>query len=223
VVKADVCAEAIRLTSLLAADTAGDTPQTHALLALMLLQAARLDVRTNALGELVLLEDQDRSLWNQQMLAHGLDQLARSAHGTELSTYHLEAGIAACHAVAPSFEATDWGRIVEQYDLLWERTHSPVVALNRAVAVAQLEGPCAAQQLLQATGVPALLADYYLYHATVGELARRRGDYAAAVASFNRALSLTANRAEQRLLERRIAAGRLWLEASPDAGLYEPA
>lgn len=222
-INADVCAEAIRLTSMLAAGGIGDRPRTHALLALMLLQSARLEARTDAAGDPVLLEDQDRSLWNQRMLAQGLEQLARSAAGEDLSDYHLEAGIAACHAVAASVETTEWARIVDHYDLLWERTHSAVVALNRAVAVAHRDGPAAGRAALEAADANHMLVDYHLYHATAGELARRCGDLEASVAAFQRALRLSPNRAEQRLLERRIAAGRLALDAVAGTNAYGPA
>lgn len=222
-IKADVCAEAIRLTSMLSAGRIGDQPRTHALLALMLLQAARLEARTDATGELVVLEDQDRRQWNQRMLAQGLEQLARSAEGEDLSDYHLEAGIAACHAVAASVETTDWARIVDHYDLLWERTKSAVIALNRAVAVAHRDGPAAGRAALEAAGAAHLLANYHLYHATAGELARRCGDHKAAVSAFEQALRLSPNRAEQRLLERRIAAGRLALETLAGSNDYGPA
>ena len=204
VVRADVCAEAIRLTSLLVASDVGDRPRARALLALMLLQGARLDARTDGAGELVLLDDQDRGRWNQVMIARGIEELARSASGDELSDYHLEAGIAACHAVAPSVQETDWRAVVDQYDELLERNGSALVALNRAIAVAYRDTPEAGLRELSAANLAAELNGYHLYHAAAGELMRRTGRFADAGASFQRALKLTTNLGERRLLVRRI-------------------
>lgn len=205
VVRSDVCAEAIRLTSLLMASNVGDRPRTRALLALMLLQAARLEARTDSAGELVLLEEQDRSRWNMAMIAQGLELLARSAEGDELSDYHLEAGIAACHALATSVAETDWQCIVEHYDLLLARNGSAVVALNRAIAIAHAHGPECGLRELRAAELTDQLNSYHLYHAAVGELLRRTNDHAGACASFQRALALTTNLGERRLLLRRIS------------------
>ena len=204
IVRADVCAEAIRLTSLLVASDMGGRPRARALLALMLLQAARLDARIDGAGELVLLDDQDRGRWNQAMIVHGINELERSATGDELSDYHLEAGIAAFHAVAPSIQETDWRAIVDHYDVLLERNRSALVALNRAIAVAYRDSPEAGLRGLSATELAAELDGYHLYHAAVGELLRRTGRFADAAASNQRALTLATNAGERRLLERRL-------------------
>ena len=202
-IRHELCAEAIRLTSLLSEHPVGDQPRVHALLALMLLQAARLPARTDEQGDLLLLEDQDRTRWDQHMIVAGLGQLARSAQGDEVTSYHLEAGIAAAHAVAPSSAETDWRRILAHYDGLLAMTASPVVALNRAVALAMVHGPRAGLEELG--GVQALpgMASYYLLHATSATFHRQIGNAKRAAADYDRALALTANEAERRFLERK--------------------
>jgi RNA polymerase sigma factor (sigma-70 family) len=205
-VRHDLCAEAIRLTALLARHRAGDLPKVHALLALMLLQAARLDTRTDAAGNLLLLEEQERSRWDQQMIRAGLGELVQSARGEELSQYHIEAGIAATHAVAPSYAATDWQCVLAQYDLLMQMTGSPVVALNRAVALAMVEGPQAGLHELARVRQMAGMEGYYLLHATLAEFWRQVGEIEKARASYQRALALTASEPARRFLQRRLDA-----------------
>jgi RNA polymerase sigma factor (sigma-70 family) len=205
-VRHELCAEAIRLTALLARHPAGDRPAVHALLALMLLQAARLPARTDAAGDLLLLAEQDRGRWDRRMIAAGLRELTRAATGPDLTEYHLQAGIAACHATAATYEATDWGRILGYYDDLAARSASPVVALNRAVALAMARGPAAGlAEIARIRALPGL-AGYYLLHATHGELAARTGDLIAARAAYRRALTLTANEPERRFLARKLSA-----------------
>jgi RNA polymerase sigma-70 factor (ECF subfamily) len=201
-IRHELCAEAIRLTSLLSEHPVGDQPRVHALLALMLLQAARLPARTDQQGDLLLLEEQDRSRWDRSMILSGLQQLAQSARG-EMTAYHLEAGIAAAHAVAPSYAQTDWQRILAHYDALLAMTGSPVVALNRTVALAMVHGPQTG--LAELAGVEALpgMASYHLLHATSAMLHERLGDTGRAAAGYERALSLAANEAERRFLERK--------------------
>ncbi|HET7535514.1 MAG TPA: sigma-70 family RNA polymerase sigma factor, partial [Candidatus Didemnitutus sp.] len=139
----DLCAEAIRLGTLLAAHPAGDRPATHALLALMFFNVSRLPARTNDAGDLLLLADQDRRLWRREDIQHGIGHLGASSAGDRVTRYHLEAGIAACHALAPNFAATNWTQIIELYDQLLALDGSPVVALSRAVAIAQAKGAAA--------------------------------------------------------------------------------
>jgi RNA polymerase sigma-70 factor (ECF subfamily) len=150
-----------------------------------------------------LLEEQDRSRWDQRMILAGLQQLARSSQGEEVTTYHLEAGIAAAHAVAPSYTETDWQRILSHYDALLAMTSSPVVALNRTVALAMVHGPQAA--LAELARVQALrgMASYHLLHATSASLHEQIGDGKRAAADYERALALTANQAERRFLARK--------------------
>jgi RNA polymerase sigma factor (sigma-70 family) len=204
-VRHDLCAEAIRLTSLLAEHPAGDQPAVHALLALMLLQAARLPARTNAAGDLLLLDEQERALWDRALIGRGLQELERSAHGDQLTEYHLQAGIAACHAVAPSYAATDWPRILADYDELAALSASPVVLLNRAVALAMVAGPRAGlDALCQIADLPGM-ASYHLFHATRAELLHRTGDDLSAQESYRRALDSVSTEPERRFLMRKIA------------------
>ena len=205
-VRHDLCAEAIRLTTILAAHPTGDQPKVHALLALMLLHAARLPARTDAAGDFLLLETQDRSLWDRAMIHAGLRALAHSACGDALTAYHLQAGVAACHAVAPSYAATDWPRILAQYDTLMTVAPSPVVALNRAVAVAMVHGPEAGLAAVDAVRALPGMASYALLHATIGEFRQRLGDPVAAIAAYDDALALTLTEPERRFLLRKRAA-----------------
>src|SRR5438477_1837493 len=139
-VREDLCHEAIRLTILLAEQPAGNHPRTHALTAVMLLNGARLSARTDSDGNILRLKDQDRSSWDKAMIARGMFHLAQSAAGDELTAYHLQAGIAACHCAATNYQSTDWPQILSLYDRLVEVDHSPVIALTRAVAIAQGHG-----------------------------------------------------------------------------------
>lgn len=204
-VRHDLCAEAIRLTTLVAHHPAGDEPKVHALLALMLLQAARLPARTDAQGDPLLLDEQDRARWDQHMIGLGLRELAQSARGDELTAYHAQAAIAACHAVAPTYEATNWQRILAHYDELAALAPSPVVALNRAVALAMLEGPRAGLAALERIGTQPGMHSYYLFHATVADLHRRLGDLPRAAAAYARALDLAHTDPERRFLRRKLA------------------
>jgi RNA polymerase sigma-70 factor (ECF subfamily) len=203
-VRRDVCLEAIRLARLVAEHPALDTPKAHALAALLLLQGARLDARVDADGNLLLLKDQDRTRWDRGMLAAGFAHLERAGQGTELTVYHLEAGIAACHALAATWEETDWPHILRLYDALLERKPSPVVALNRAVALAMVEGPQAGLAALEPLREDAALAGYLPLHATRGELLARVGDPEEAAVAFREALALEAAEPVRRSLDRRL-------------------
>jgi RNA polymerase sigma-70 factor (ECF subfamily) len=202
----DLCQEAIRLTSLLLAHPAGRAPRSHALLALMLLSAARFPSRLNAHGDILRLDDQDRAKWDQSLIALGLEQLAEAARGNELSEYHLQAGIAAIHCMAADYASTDWPRILRHYDELNRIKPSPIVALNRAVAVAHLHGAQAGLEAIAAIPDRARLESHYLLHAVVGELHWRLENHPAAAESFRRALQFAQVGPEQlyltRLLER---------------------
>jgi RNA polymerase sigma-70 factor (ECF subfamily) len=203
-VRTDLCHEAMRLGSLLAAHPSTRGPRVHALAALLHFQGSRLATRTDAAGELLLLEEQDRSRWDGASIARGLEHLRGAAGGDELSPYHLEAEIASCHALASSFAATDWGRILDCYDRLLEIRASPVVALNRAVALRHVEGPGPALgEILRLEAEPAL-ADYFPYWAARGELFRQTGRRDEASRAYQRALELSATAPVRRFLIRRL-------------------
>jgi RNA polymerase sigma factor (sigma-70 family) len=203
-VRRDVCLEAVRLARLVAEHPGLDTPKAHALAALLLLQASRLSTRLDADGNLLLLQDQDRSLWHREMLTAGFAHLENAARGSDLSVYHLEAGIAVCHATATTWEETDWPHILRLYDALLERKPSPVVALNRAVALAQVEGPHAGLAALEPLREDPALTGYLPLHATRGELLARSGDREEAAVAFRTALDLEAPEPVRRSLESRL-------------------
>ncbi len=200
----ELCQEAVRLTSLLVEHPAGGTPRSHALLALMLLTAARFPSRLDEHGDLLRLDDQDRSKWSQPMIERGLMHLVTAAQGNELSEYHLQAGIAACHCTASDYASTDWDRILRHYDELYRMKESPVVALNRAVAVANLHGPQAGLDAVAEISQRERLESHYLLHAVVGELHWRLKNHRAAAESFRRALQLAHVGPEQLYLTRML-------------------
>ena len=203
-VRADLCEEAIRLATLLAEQPAGNQPRTHALLALMLLNAARLPARTDGDGNLLRLKEQDRATWNKPMMARGLFHLAQSATGEELTAYHLQAAIAACHGAAADYEATDWPRILSLYDRLAEMDDSPIVALNRAVALAHVHGPQTGLETIAAIQEQPALASYYLLYAVRAEFETQLQDYESAAAHLRQAIQLTQLKSEQSLLSKRL-------------------
>ncbi len=204
-IRVDLCQEAIRLTSLLAGHPAGDVPKTHALLALLLFQAARLSARVDAAGEILLLQNQDRSLWDQKKIADAFHHLERASSGAA-SEFHLQAGIAACHCAAESYESTDWKKILLLYDLLLEVNPSPVIALNRAVALSKVRGTEAGLRAIEGIENDELLKRYYLFYAVRGEFYLSSRNTAAARENFQRALCLTNIPAEQHFLRKKLAA-----------------
>lgn len=200
----ELCLEAVRLLSLLAAHPAVQSSRSQALLALMLLTAARFPTRLDEHGELLRLDDQDRSLWDQTLIERGLQHLAEAAKGTDVSEYHLQAGIAACHCTARDHVSTDWTRILRYYDQLQQIKASPVVGLNRAVAVANVSGPQAALAAIAEMPQAERLECHYLYHAVVGELHWRLENYRSAADCFRRALELAQVGPEQLYLAKRL-------------------
>ncbi|HXT38574.1 MAG TPA: DUF6596 domain-containing protein [Candidatus Angelobacter sp.] len=203
-VRRELCEEAIRLTRLLVEHPSSDQPQTHALLALMLLSGARLSARVDAAGNLLLLAEQDRSLWDRAMIQRGLFHLNRSAAGEEISEFHLQAGIAYCHCTAATYEATDWTRILSLYDLLVGVNPSPVIALNRAVAISRVHGPEAAIEALEAIRPRDALENYYLFHAALAQFQLETGEPKQAARRFRRALELTGVKSERAFLSRKL-------------------
>lgn len=207
-VQREVVEEAVRLCALLLEHPATAKPEVHALLALMLLLGARLPSRTDAAGELLTLREQDRSRWDQDWLRCGFWHFQRSIGGDELTVYHCEAAIASLHAAAPDFASTNWRRVLEEYDRLLALAPSPVVRLNRVVALAKVHGARAALQELAALRSEPALAEYVLLPATAAQLCWELGDHAAAAAELERALQLPCSAPEQRLLARRLEACR---------------
>ncbi|HMF13401.1 MAG TPA: sigma-70 family RNA polymerase sigma factor [Gemmataceae bacterium] len=203
-VRHDLCAEAIRLSLLLLSRPETALPKVHALVALMLLQASRLPTRQDAEGNLCLLANQDRSSWDKALISEGMHHLERAAAGEELSEYHVQAAIAACHAVAPSYDATDWQRVLALYDQLMAIAPSPVVLLNRAIALAMEEGPEAGLHALDAVHHDPAMRDYYLLPATRADLLLRLGQPEEAEASYRHALTLPCTQPERRFLTKRL-------------------
>jgi RNA polymerase sigma-70 factor (ECF subfamily) len=204
--RADLCAEAIRLGELLVAHPLGDRPATHALLALLHLHAARLPARQADDGALLVLAAQDRAKWDRAQIARGLAHLEKSAAGIHLTRWHLEAGIAAAHALAPSYDRTRWPHILELYDALLALDASPIVALNRAVALAKVHGCAAGLRELATIPQRSSLEKYHLYHAVRGALLAEAGQLADAAVALRRAQALATVPAERALLARRLAA-----------------
>ena len=203
-VQEEICQEAIRLTALLAGHPAGNQPKTHALLALMLLNAARIQTRVDSDGHLLRLEEQDRSKWDQAMIARGMYHLSRSSVGEEITEYHLQAAIAACHTAAKEYESTDWRQILALYDQLIQLDGSPVVALNRAVAVAQVYGPQAGIEAIESMANRQSLRDYYLLYAVLAEFESRLNRVEIAIGHLRDAIRLTELKSERTFLSKRL-------------------
>jgi RNA polymerase sigma-70 factor (ECF subfamily) len=217
VTRHDLSAEAIRLGRLLvellpvfdpnSASRAPrrTEPEAVGLLALMLLHESRRTARTSPSGDVILLDDQDRSLWDRGHIAEGIQLVRQALSSRQIGSYTIQAAIAAVHAEAPTAAATDWDEIVGLYDALLRADSSPVIELNRAVAVAMRDGPAAGLALVDAILERGDLSDYRLTHATRAELCRRLGKHAEARASYGRAIALTRQEPERRFLERRLA------------------
>ncbi len=220
-VRAELCAEAIRLTTLLLEVPATAQPDTYALAALMCLHAARLPSRVDAAGELSPLLDQDRARWDTELLRRGLEWLDRAATGPAAAPYHVEAAIAAVHARAASVERTDWTTIVRLYDMLMDVAPSPVVALNRAIAIGQRDGPERGLRALAEIEHVERLQRYPFYPAAFGEFALRCGRVDAARDHFATAAALGRNAAERQFLNRRLA--ELWRTPAHGEPIYSRA
>jgi RNA polymerase sigma-70 factor (ECF subfamily) len=218
-VRAELCHEAMRLAAVLLEHPLGATPATYALSALMCLNAARLPARVDASGKLTSLFDQDRSLWDRKLKAEGTRLLELAATGCELTEYHLEAAIASVHARASRAEDTDWAAIVSLYDTLMSVSPSPVVALNRAIAIAQRDGPERGLEAIDAIEDRDRLAGYPFYPAALGELELRRGRHEIARKHFRAALALARNPMERRFLDQRVGA----CERRDPPAILEPA
>jgi RNA polymerase sigma-70 factor (ECF subfamily) len=204
VTRHDLSGEAIRLTRLLIALLREAEPEAWGLLALMLLIDSRRAARTSAASELVLLADQDRSLWDREQIMEGVALVKRAMASRQLGSYTIQAAIAALHSEAASSSATDWAEIVGLYDLLLKVDESPVVELNRAVAVAMRHGPSAGLELIDAILTGGKLRSYHLAHSARAELCRRLGRTGEARSAYERALSLTQQEPERRFLQGRL-------------------
>jgi RNA polymerase sigma-70 factor (ECF subfamily) len=198
----DLCSEAIRLGRVLAALMPGE-PEVDGLLALMLLIDSRRATRTTKDGDLVLLMDQDRSRWDRRLIAEGQAIVRRCLRRNQPGPYQIQAAINAVHSDAPTPDATDWRQILQLYDHLMAIAPSPIVALNRAVAVGEVDGPHAALVLVEQLGLEEAIEKYQPYHAIRGDLLRRLGRHADAAAAYQAAIDGTANDAERAFLRRR--------------------
>ncbi len=203
-IRRELCDEAIRLGTLLAEHSVGNAPETFALVALMHLHSARMTARQDGFGGLLLLQEQDRETWDHREIQVGLQWLAKSAQGEVFSRYHAEAGIAAEHCLAPSFEETRWDRVADQYALLEGIAPSPIHTLNRAVAVAQWQGPHAGLAVVEGFEPPTWLAGSYLWAAVLGDLHRRCGNTQRAERYREVAIDLAPTPAVKTLLRRRL-------------------
>ena len=204
IVRDDLCAEAIRLASVVVA-LMPEEPEPRGLLGLMLLQDSRRDARVAPDGRLVTLDHQDRTRWDHEQIERGAGVLRAALRMGRVGKYQIQGAIAAVHAESSSPEATDWRQIVGLYDVLFALLPTPVVALNRAVAVAMADGPKAGLDLLNDPAVSEPLSSYYLFHAATADLHRRAGSLVAAAACYRRALALTTNETERSYLEGRLA------------------
>jgi RNA polymerase sigma factor (sigma-70 family) len=204
-IRRELCDEAIRLATLLAEHSVGDVPETFALLALMHFHSARLAGRIDGGGALLLLEEQDRALWDRDQIRLGVEYLARSASGERFSRFHAEAGIAAEHCFAHSFQETRWKEIAELYALLDRLSPSPLHTLNRAVAVAEWQGVEAALALLDGLDPPTWLSSSYLWDAVLADLYRRAARTELFHRHRDRALSIAPSDAVREMLRRRLS------------------
>ncbi|HEX6642176.1 MAG TPA: DUF6596 domain-containing protein, partial [Thermoanaerobaculia bacterium] len=176
----------------------------HALIALFCFQMARLPVRTGAAGDIVLLVDQDRSRWDQQLIGAGFHHLERAGTGTTLTSYHLQAQIASLHAIATSYADTEWAKILDVYDVLVTVDSSPVVLVNRAIATSMVHGPDAALAAMKQAEEHAEVSRYVWFHAARGYVHAEAGALECARADYSRALALTFSEPSRRLLQSRL-------------------
>jgi RNA polymerase sigma factor (sigma-70 family) len=200
-IRDDLCEEAMRLAILLSENAKTNQPQTNALIALMCYQVSRFGSRLDDKGMIVLLKDQDRKQWNKFLIQKGNEYMTRAASGNSYHDFHIEAGIASIHANAASYQDTNWTVILSLYDLLLARTSNPMVALNRSLVLAEIEGPSKAiEELVEMKG----LAENCHYQTSLGEMHLRAGNKSEAKKYFTKALSLTTSGAETELISRKI-------------------
>lgn len=215
-VREDLCFEAVRLAILLSEHPEGDKPKTHALLALLCFHAARLAGRVDDDGNLIQLEMQDRSKWDRELIGRGFLCMDKASAGNELSEYHLEAAIAALHCAAATYEKTEWGRILELYDMLYRLNPSPIVALNKAVALGNARGPKAGLAELKGIRDSARLSDYPFYSAALGKFQILAGRPEEAAKHFEEAFKLARSQSEREFFAGRLRACRLGAAQASD-------
>jgi RNA polymerase sigma-70 factor (ECF subfamily) len=204
-IRKDLCAEAMRLCLLLTEHKTGKHPGTFALLALMCFQASRFESRVDENNAIILLEHQDRNTWNKALIQQGYEYLALSAQGDALTVYHLESAIAAEHCMAPTLAATNWQRMLQLYDMLLEQKRTPLVVLNRAVVLMQLnQTETAIHEIWQLDGIEQLISTQYIYPAVLGELYIQLGDEYNACKMLQQALALTTAPAEKKLIATKL-------------------
>ncbi len=204
-IRKDVIEESVILCKLLADNEHTQLPEVFALMALMCFHASRSDSRLSAEGEIILLPMQDRSIWNRVLITEGSNFMDKAAFGNVISTYHLQAGIAFEHCIAPSFEKTNWHKILSYYQWLCRIASTPVTELNRIIIVFQLQGAAVALKELEAIEHKSKLESYYLYYSLLGEIYIKLNDPAIAKKHFEKAAALTQSKMEQRLLQNKIS------------------
>jgi RNA polymerase sigma factor (sigma-70 family) len=203
-IKEDLIEEAIRLCEILADHPVTSKSEIHALLALMFFHYARTPARIDKSGNIVLLDQQERNLWDRNLIAKGIEHFNKSSDGYRMSEYHLEAGIAYFYTTAEAFEMTDWKRILFLYDLLYNIKRSPVVALNRAVVISMLEGPAAGIDAINKIEKNDTLEEYYLYHSVLADLYLKNSNTEEAKNHLQKAILLTPSEAEKKLLREKL-------------------
>ena len=204
-IRKELCNEAIRLTTILAKNKLGNNSEIFALIALMHFHNARIDSRINEIGEIFLLEEQDRSLWNQEEIAIGLEWLTKSAIGEKITRYHIEAGIAAEHCLAKSFKETRWNKIIEYYNLLKKIDYSPIHTLNKAIAIAESGEVEKALKIINNFNPPTWLEGSYIWYAVNADLYKRLGNKEKFIKFKETSLNLAPTKAIKELLNRRLS------------------
>jgi RNA polymerase sigma factor (sigma-70 family) len=204
-IRKDLCMEAMRLCLLLTQHELAQMPAAFGLLSLMCFQSSRFESRLDENNSIILLEEQDRSKWDRQLINLGYFYLEKSSRGDQLTVYHIESAIAAEHCMAPTFEETNWKRMLKLYDLLMEKKRTPVVVLNRAVVLAQLgHADIALREILQINDIERLLQTQYMYNAVLGDLYLKMNDYDNAKKYLNKAFQLTTSQAEKKLIGEKL-------------------
>jgi len=204
-IRKDVCAEAMRLCYLLCEHPLSGTAASFALLSLMCFQASRFDSRTDAHNEIILLEQQDRSLWNQDLIARGYEYLSKSSQGSQFSVYHIESAIAAEHCLSARFDATNWERMLDLYDLLLTKKSTATVILNRSIILAQLrQTDLAIASIEQIPGIEGILKTQYIFNAVLGDLYLQQAKFGKARSYLLQAMELTSSEMEKNLMAKKI-------------------